>query len=865
MPAMNVGLNYNNRNDTLFNSSTPTPQYDPPNMSYFDSKFNYIPHNLQQQQQPQQQQMNNNNLSYSTLFGDANSSTILSPQFSNNSSTPVHFNIDNKQPMNYNNANTNNNSYIYQLPYQVVNNPIELQNANALPTSSFVDKDQTLDDDFDISDLSELRFVGSRAESPSPSPNSSPKKSIYPQNQNPSNLSAKNPITVQQKSKHKQKEKPGKEKEKLTFASPHPQFTPTLNLSNMKYNKVSIESPHTPLGQQNINHLLTVNNNNKGIADDIIEPVTPLNVTQNAGNSDDFFKEDDDLSYTSPSSSSFPSPSIPSLPLYGSEEKEFQHTNNIIDTDKIATKSRILHFIHHIITRHNIIYRTYLVSVPSQTPENVLLDLIETIFYPLGIIKSVIKVPGAETGEGNHDDDKGKDSGNAPTELAIDSSLFSKFRVTISVADSGLTTYSNPNNFNTASNSFSRHGRFSNNEKDNQAQQQQQQQSQQQQPQHSGPWKSIKYTLDGRDVKMLIFYESDSKEYLGATPLSAEDKLKDLQVFSNSDDEVMKSAIANAQSSMSKSLTTNNKLDVCWYPEGFSSTFHRRGVNNFMFVRELQSKMIVNRTRVSGGGIIEMGEFRVSVPIEEIGFLGENSNNAKINANGTGGTATISGERLKRSFLVNIDLRELDGKNLSNNNNNNNGSHTHTDTNSTSTHTNGGGNATNSRKSNSNSNSNNGGPNAAMSARSSSFSGSVDQSMEKEGGANSSATLNSGSSSNSGNNNAERTGHGHHNHSYNYSNNAGHAQGNRYATDSSGAGSLNASQSQNQSPNPMQSSNAFASQDAVDAGGNGRGRGGKLGKKREGRGGFRYGNRRGGGGNGSGRGSFRGKHMATHT
>ncbi|GAV27797.1 hypothetical protein PMKS-001265 [Pichia membranifaciens] len=856
IPPISMSQNYT-RTDTLFNSSTPTPQYDPPNVSYFDNKFNFIPHHLQQQQQ--QHVSNSNNLSYSTLFGEQNSSTILSPQFSNNSSTPLHFNTDGQQPATY---NSNNN---YQLSYHVN------ENSQILPTSSFVDRDLSLDNDFEINDLSELSFADSRAESPSPSPNSSPKKGIFQQNQNVFVPNTKIPVAVKHKSKQKQKHV--KEKEKLIFAGSHSPFTPTLNLTNLKYNKISLDSPHTPLAQQNINQLLVGNNINN--AKNNIDPVTPLDVKADVDNSDDIFNEMGD-SFTSPSSSNFPSPSIPSLPLFEPEEKTDQLSVHFKDSDKIATKSRILHFIHHIITRHNIVYRTYLVSVPSQTPTSVLLDLIETVFYPLGVIISAVKVSNIDTEESKNDlAESNGDSTSTHGDQTVDSSQFSRFRVTVSVADSGLTTYSNPNTFNSTSNNYSRHGRFNNNEKDSQTQQQQQQQSQ-----HSGPWKSIRYTLDGRDVKMLIFYEGDSKESTHATLEAEGPSSGDVQIFNSADDDVLKSAKANAQSSMSKSLTTNNKLDVCWYPEGFSSTFHRRGVNNFMFVRELQSKMIVNRTRVSGGGIIEMGEFRVSVPIEEIGFLGESGNNTKSTTNGTNGTGGTNGERLKRSFLVNIDLRELDGKNINaNNSNNNNNAHTHAHIQTDATHTNGStntstnthshahthmymsgsGNTMGARKSNS------GVSNSSMNAASTSYIESTDLNTEGDNGAYPNAGLNSGSgsSSASGNNNTERTGHGYHNHSYNHSHGGNHIHGNRYGnSDSLGSGAPGSG------PNPGQthSPNSMHSQGAVDASGNGRGgRGGKLGKKREGRGGFRYGSRRGGGGGGS-RGSFRGKqHMATHT
>ncbi|GMF07717.1 unnamed protein product [[Candida] boidinii] len=103
------------------------------------------------------------------------------------------------------------------------------------------------------------------------------------------------------------------------------------------------------------------------------------------------------------------------------------------------------------------------------------------------------------------------------------------------------------------------------------------------------PFKIHKFINDatGRDSKMMLFFDSPSYS-------------------------------SNGDSFGSKS----SKPDISSHPEGFSSTFHRRGVNNFMFVRELQSKIIINKPRSNGngnGGIgYETAEFRISLPIEEL-------------------------------------------------------------------------------------------------------------------------------------------------------------------------------------------------------------------------------------------------------
>ncbi|GME79451.1 unnamed protein product [[Candida] boidinii] len=98
-----------------------------------------------------------------------------------------------------------------------------------------------------------------------------------------------------------------------------------------------------------------------------------------------------------------------------------------------------------------------------------------------------------------------------------------------------------------------------------------------------------------------------------------------------------------------------------------------------MFVRELQSKIIINKPRSNGngnGGIgYETAEFRISLPIEEL-----NLGLSDDNISGGNGVSKIedyrNNRRIKRSYIVNIDLRELENK-PGYNNNNNNSQHNH--------------------------------------------------------------------------------------------------------------------------------------------------------------------------------------------
>ncbi|KAG7875986.1 hypothetical protein KL938_004920 [Ogataea parapolymorpha] len=136
------------------------------------------------------------------------------------------------------------------------------------------------------------------------------------------------------------------------------------------------------------------------------------------------------------------------------------------------------------------------------------------------------------------------------------------------------------------------------------------------------PYKSHRFSNEstGRDSKMLLFFDCPSSSPQG-----------DLG---------------------SSSSSTAKRQEISTYPEGFSSTFHRRGVNNFMFVRELQSKMITSKGRGTRN-FQETAEFRVSLPIEELDLkMGEPDADRYDD----------DYKRPKRSYVVNIDLRELENK-----------------------------------------------------------------------------------------------------------------------------------------------------------------------------------------------------------
>lgn len=560
----------------------------------------------------------------------------------------------NINPLNIHSQYHTNNGTMNNMNTNILN----INNLNLNPTSSFVDNDleNDLDSNFDINELAEISFSNNHNNSPSPSP--SPSSSF--------------------------RKGHGFAVKSLNFSSNttqqplHRSSFPTLDLSNLKKTSlISMDSPHTPINQQNLSELMfKQQNRNHREKEDINSAVktTTRDVTNEYQiNSNTLSMFEDHENSISPSSSSFPSPSIPYVELASNidcnDDLSLKEEYSLNDSNNIETKSRVLHFINHVITRHDIIYRSYIVSVPSHSSLRCLKDLIHSVFYPLGMIKSVNRVnsslPIIETIENND-------------------SHFNKYRVIVAIANSQLTTNSGPNSFNSQNNGINKDQKAQHRHQQNQPQQQQLQSLPASPP---GPWKTIKYRLEDKDVKMLIFYEKENTDFTLLNDFH--DLIDDIELtehFNNNNgifDQSIESVIKNSQSSMSSSLTTNNKLDVCWYPEGFSSTFHRRGVNNFMFVRELQSKMIVNRTRVSGGGIIEMGEFRISMPIEEMGFVNHSSGNStttnttantgtsystNISGNNSGNTKN-SGEKLKRSFLVNIDLKELDGKTTSNSEN----------------------------------------------------------------------------------------------------------------------------------------------------------------------------------------------------
>lgn len=505
------------------NTNTPTPQYDSPNVNY----FNYLPSGHAK------------SVTYSSMFNDSNTSTV-SNQYSNFSSTPIQHE---NQPL------VGRNTSYPNIDYSFVNmNPLNINNQPNLQLNPSIPQSVPTDDDLMYqmdglkSQLNDVSF------------------DILPTTNYPDSS-----FTIP---------KPTAHISPIHSPSPSSSFLPQLNLkgihqsSPIKEKTIPEPSPHTPLNQQNLIKLLQLNSVND----------TPQVASANIESS------------TSPTSSNFPSPTLPPVDLFQPSEE----SNTLLET-----KPRVTHFINNMITRHNIVYRSFIVSVPSKTPLEKCTYLLENVIYQFGTVKEVEL-------------------------LKSDDEEFLKLRVIAIIADSQLT---NMNHIH--SNKEDSNGDNSSNDKEN---------DNDKDKKESIPWLTVNFKVEKEDATMLIFNETENTDYLKL------DRSGVTKVLLKRED--TNSVIENSISSMSKSLTLNNKLDVCWYPEGFSSTFHRRGVNNFMFVRELQSKMIVNRTRVSGGGIVEMGEFRISMPIEEMGFT-----NDKLN-----------GEKLKRSFLVNIDLKELDGK-----------------------------------------------------------------------------------------------------------------------------------------------------------------------------------------------------------
>lgn len=75
------------------------------------------------------------------------------------------------------------------------------------------------------------------------------------------------------------------------------------------------------------------------------------------------------------------------------------------------------------------------------------------------------------------------------------------------------------------------------------------------------------------------------------------------------------------------------------HPEGFASTFYKRGNNNFMFIRELQPKLVTSKHR-------DTVEVRVSFP--SITAADEND--------------TDEAQIKMRCHIVNVDIKELEGR-----------------------------------------------------------------------------------------------------------------------------------------------------------------------------------------------------------
>jgi hypothetical protein len=73
-------------------------------------------------------------------------------------------------------------------------------------------------------------------------------------------------------------------------------------------------------------------------------------------------------------------------------------------------------------------------------------------------------------------------------------------------------------------------------------------------------------------------------------------------IFSSASSEQQKTTIpvslplsSRDSSSVEKPATRTHDYELPHYPEGFASTFYKRGINNFMFIRELQPKIITSK------------------------------------------------------------------------------------------------------------------------------------------------------------------------------------------------------------------------------------------------------------------------------
>lgn len=107
----------------------------------------------------------------------------------------------------------------------------------------------------------------------------------------------------------------------------------------------------------------------------------------------------------------------------------------------------------------------------------------------------------------------------------------------------------------------------------------------------------------------------------------------ELEINNDTDNSIPVSLPINNTTFKSPEISNNIKTqdyELPHYPEGFSSTFYKRGVNNFMFIRELQPKIITSKYSDSV-------EIRLTFPIWDEDY------------------------RLKSS-RVDIDVKELDGK-----------------------------------------------------------------------------------------------------------------------------------------------------------------------------------------------------------
>lgn len=143
------------------------------------------------------------------------------------------------------------------------------------------------------------------------------------------------------------------------------------------------------------------------------------------------------------------------------------------------------------------------------------------------------------------------------------------------------------------------------------------------------------------DIIKLINTEKTLPDYLEPSSLKSEQEIFPDHFSTNPNDILVSFPVPYTTHQALIHQPKQQSYQEQYYPEGFASTFYKRGINNFMFVRELQPKLITSKSKDSVEVRISLPSINTELETEEDIFF------------------------KMRCYIINVGLRELNGKNNS--------------------------------------------------------------------------------------------------------------------------------------------------------------------------------------------------------